>query len=70
MHSVSYRFDDPFLPGSTVLPRLAEQLDILRKDKGPRKKAKLLFAKATLHLGQISPQSVFPADLKCPWEVI
>lgn len=46
----TYRFDDPFLPGATVLPGLAQQLDVLRQDEGPREKAKLLFAKASLHL--------------------
>lgn len=70
LYTATYRFDDPFLPGAAVLPGLTEQLDILRKNEGPRKKAKLLFAKATLHLWQISPQSVFPADLKSSWEVV
>lgn len=67
---MAYRFDYPFLPGAAVLPGLTEQLDVLRKNKSPRKKAKLLFAKATLHLGQISPQSVLPPDLEGSWEVV
>lgn len=52
---ITYRFDDPFLLGATVLPGLAELLDVLRKDEGARKKAKLLFSEATLHLRQVPP---------------
>lgn len=70
LYTITYRFDDPLLPRAAVLPGLTEQFDILRKNKRPRKKAELLLAKATLHLGQISPQSVFPADLKCSWKVV
>lgn len=70
LFKVTYRFDDPFLSGATVLPGLTEKLNILRKNKGPRKKAELLFAKATLHLRQISPQTVFSANLECSWKVV
>lgn len=67
---VTYRFDDPFLPGAAVLPGFAEQLDVLRKDEGPGKKAELLFAKATLHLRQVPPQPVLSANLKRSREVV
>lgn len=66
----TYRFDDPFLPGAAVFPGLAEELDVLRQDEGPGEKAELLFAKATLHLRQIPPQPVLPANLECPREVV
>lgn len=69
-HRATYRLDDPFLPGAAVFPGLAEQLDVLRQDEGPGEKAELLFAKATLHLRQIPPQPVLPANLECSWEVV
>lgn len=67
---MTYRFDDPFLPGATVLPGLTKQLDVVRKDEGPGEKAELLFAKANLHLRQVPPQAVLPANLKRPGEVV
>lgn len=68
--SITYRFDDPFLPGATVLPGLAEQLYVLRKDKGPGEKTELLLAKANPHFRQVPPESVLSANLKCSWEVV
>lgn len=65
-----YRFDNPFLPGAAVLPGLAEQLDVLRKDKGPGEKIELSLPKANLHLRQVPPKPVLPADLKRAWEVV
>lgn len=68
--SRTYRFDDPFLLGATVLPGLAEHLDVLRQDEGSGEKAELLFAMANPHLGQVPPQPVLPANLEGSWEVI
>lgn len=67
--SVTYRFDDPFLPGA-VVPGLAQQLDVLREDEGPGNEAELLLAEAYLHLGQVPPQPVLPADLERSREVV
>lgn len=67
--SLTYRFDDPFLPGA-VVPGLAQQLDVLREDEGPGNEAELLLAEANLHLGQVPPQPVLPADLERSREVV
>lgn len=66
----TYRLDDPFLPGATVLPGLAEQLDVLREDECPGEKAELALPKANLHLRQVSPEPILPADLKGSWEMV
>lgn len=68
--SRTYRFDNPFLPGATILPGLAEQLDVLRKDKGLGEKVELSLPKANLHLRQVPPKPVLPANLKCSWEMV
>lgn len=66
----TYGFDDPLLPGASVLPGFAEPLDVLREDEGPGEEAELLLAKAELHLGQVPPQPVLPADLEGSGEVV
>lgn len=65
----TYWFDDPLLPGALV-PGLAQQLDVLGQDEGPRDEAELLLAEADLHLGHVPPEPVLPADLERSREVV
>ena len=66
----AYRFDNPFLPGAAFLPGFAEQLDVLGEDEGAGEEVEFLLPKASLHLGQVPPQPVLPANLKGSWEVV
>lgn len=68
-HSGTDRLDDPLLPGALV-PGLAQQLDVLGQDEGPRDEAELLLPEADLHLGHVPPQTVLPADLERSREVV
>lgn len=68
--SKTYGLDDPLLLGASVLPGFPKPFYVLRKNEGSREKAELLFAEAKPHLGEVPPQSVLPADLKRPWEVV
>ena len=65
-----YRFNDPLLPAAAVLPGLLQLLDVLGQDKRAWEEAKVSLAEARLHLGQVPPQAVLPADLEGPGEVV
>ena len=68
--AATHWFDDPLLFAPAVLPRSLEQLQVKREHIRLREESKLLLSEVQLHLTQVAPQSVFPANLEGAWEMV